>query len=192
MGMYGSPDLTPKRPTTNITYCKKCGAMINKGIKRCPYCHHKNKGGVGIILAVIGIVFLCLICSAGSETPTYTPEVTISKEDFIAECKEYTYKELARNPSQYIDEKVKLKCKVFQVSQYNNNVIILANIESDELFSSDTIYIEYKYGINEPKILEDDNIVVYGVYKGDYSYTTVLGSQNIVPRVQMYFVDIKE
>lgn len=137
------------------------------------------------------------MCGAGSlfvNTSTYTPtsKVTINKEDFIAECKEYTYKELARNPSQYKNERIKLKCKVFDVNQYGSNLILLANVDSEELFSSDTLYITYTYGQNEPKILEDDTIIVYGIYQGDYSYTTVLGTQKVVPRVDMKFVEIME
>ena len=47
---------------TKVIQCKRCGAEMYKGMKRCPQCGKKNKGPAGLI--VFGIIVLVVIIAA--------------------------------------------------------------------------------------------------------------------------------
>ena len=125
------------------------------------------------------------------------PQTETKKEDpktFKDSCKSYTYKEIARNPDKYNGKNVKFTGKVVQVSEgYFNSVTIRLNVTRDEYgFYDDTIYCDYTYSSGESKILEDDIITIYGTCKGSTSYTSVLGANITLPKVDVKYVTIKE
>lgn len=120
-------------------------------------------------------------------------EPVISKEDYQAQCKEYSYKELARNPNQYKGEKVKFTGKVIQVQEsWGNSVILRVDVTKDEYgLWDDTIYVDYKYkDENESKILDDDIISIYGEFKGQKTYATVLGSSMSIPQIEAQYIEL--
>ena len=57
---------------------------------------------------------------------------------------------------------------------------------------SDTILVSYtKQSSDEPRILEDDIVMMYGVLAGTYTYETVLGSKLTVPLMLVEYIDIQ-
>ena len=118
------------------------------------------------------------------------PEET--KEEYINSCKEYTFKEIARNPNNYINKRAKFTGEVIQVQEENGTVVIRLNVTKSEYdYYEDTILVGYKYkDENESKILEDDIITVYGELKGNTSYESVLGSEVTLPLLIVNYVEI--
>lgn len=120
-------------------------------------------------------------------------EIKKQKDDFIKTCQTYSYKELARDPQKFEGKNVKLKGKVIQVSEntFGNGIVLRINITKDSYgFYSDTIYCDYTYLEGESKILEDDIVTLYGVSKGDTSYTSVLGQKITLPHIAIKYIEV--
>lgn len=92
-----------------------------------------------------------------------------------------TYEQLSRNPDDYRDKKVKFTGSVLQVIEgtYGSNSIRLATNGGYD----DVILANYSTDIIDFRLLEDDEITIYGVSKGLKSYETVLGSSVTLPYI---------
>ncbi len=200
---------------SNVKFCWNCGAeqeVKKKGLSAGAI--------VGIVFLSIFIFFVCLmmisvvisfgqngVFSQDQTTPSSTttiqqtpqqetPEQLAAKEQEYKEgCKTYSYKELARNPRNYIGETVKLTGEVIQVQEgYFNGVTLRVNITKNEYdFYEDTVYVEYTYpSSNSSKILEGDIITIYGEFKGEETYLAVLGNTVTIPSVEAKYITIEE
>lgn len=119
----------------------------------------------------------------------------LSKEDYQKQCKKYDYKELARNPNNYKNKKVKFTGEVIQVQEgWFNSVVLRVNVTKGEYgFWEDTMWVDYTYkDENESKILEDDIINIYGEFKGQKTYTSVLGSNVSIPQVEAKYISLNK
>lgn len=117
------------------------------------------------------------------------------ENNFKAECKTYTFEELARNPENIKGQKVKLTGEVIQTAEsgWNNSVDLRINITKGEYgLYSDTIYATYTLPEGADKILEDDIITIWGIAEGDYSYTSVLGSKITLPKINVSYIEIQK
>lgn len=171
----------------------------------------KNKKGKGCLisgLVVVGIfVLIFLFASWGvsdidesTNSKSTTQETTQSKSDFIDTCKEYTYKEIARNPEKYKGNHAKFKGQVIQVQENGNDIVLRVNVTAEEnefveggYLWEDTIYVEYTRKSNtESRILEDDIITMYGTLNGLKEYSSVMKSQVNIPYLIAEFVDINQ
>lgn len=115
------------------------------------------------------------------------------EKDFKAECKTYTYEELARNPDKVEGEKVKVTGEVIQTLYDSGSVDLRVNITKEGNYSTyytDTIYVVYCPKEGEDKILEDDIITVWGTSHGDYTYTSTMGANITLPLVFAEYVSI--
>lgn len=137
--------------------------------------------------------------SAKAESSLKQKEDKENKKSYINSCKEYTYKEVARNPKNYSGKKAKFNGEVVQVVENGNNVVLRVNVtkEANEFADngylySDTIYVEYTYkSDNESRILEDDIIDIYGTLNGTKTYSSTLGGNITIPYLLAEYVDIK-
>ena len=111
---------------------------------------------------------------------------------FKDSCQTYTFKEIARNPDNYVNKKVKFTGEVIQVSEgWFNSVEIRMNVTKNEYdWYDDTIYCKYKYADGESKILEGDIITIYGICEGDYTYVSVFGVNITLPSINVKYVEI--
>lgn len=115
------------------------------------------------------------------------------EKDFKADCKTYTYKELARNPDKVEGEKVKVTGEVIQTLYDSGSVDLRVNITKEGSYSTyytDTIYVVYYPEEGEDKILEDDIITVWGTSHGDYTYTSTIGASVTLPLIFAEYVSI--
>ncbi len=92
-----------------------------------------------------------------------------------------TFEQLSRNPDDYRDKKVKFTGSVLQVIEgtYGSNSIRLATNGGYD----DVILANYSPDIIDVRLLEDDEITIYGVSKGLKSYETVLGNSVTLPYI---------
>ena len=104
-------------------------------------------------------------------------------------CKKLTFEELARNPEKVKGTKVKLTGEVVQVSENYISIGMRVNITENEYgWYEDTVYIIYYPEDGEDKILEDDNITIYGTAEGEYSYTSVMGAYITIPKILAEYI----
>lgn len=107
-----------------------------------------------------------------------------SRKTFIESCQSYDYDDLARYPDQYIDFPIKVSGTVLQIDQGFgfDRILLTAGVPNQ------VIYIDY-YGRrnSDPRILENDYITIYGVFKGIKSYVTVQNSLKDVPYLEGRF-----
>lgn len=110
-----------------------------------------------------------------------------AKEKAAKEAKEkqgyntgITYDQLARTPDKYKDEKVKFYGKVIQVVEDESMVTLRMAINSDY---DKVILLAYSPDIVSSRVLENDNITIYGVSNGVYTYQSTMGGNITVPLV---------
>lgn len=124
------------------------------------------------------------------------PEFTI--EDYVnaykEQCKEYTYKEIARNPDSVKGEYAKLTGEVIQVLESGTSVTLRVDITKDKYgYYSDTVYVKYtRKSDTEDRILEDDIITIYGKLGGIETYTSVLGAEVSLPKIFAEYIELVE
>ena len=116
------------------------------------------------------------------------------QEEYKNECKQYEYKDIARNPKNYEGEHITFTGKVIQVVEgYFNTVRLIVSVNKDEYgIWSDNIYCSYTYSENEGKILEEDIIKFYGECKGTTTYTSIFGQRITVPEVEIKYLELVE
>ena len=97
-----------------------------------------------------------------------------------------TYDELARTPDDYLGKKVKFYGKVVQVMEGDGKVQIRLAVDDDY----DTIlYCEYQSDIVSSRVLEDDEITIYGISAGLLTYQSTMGGNITIPAVLVEKID---
>ena len=116
----------------------------------------------------------------------------IQEEEYKGMCNNANYKDISRNPTNYEGSYLTFKGKVIQTQESGNSVILRVNVTRGEYdIWEDTIYVEYeRASLDEPRILEDDIISVYGLSKGIKTYKSVMGSAISIPWLSAEYIDI--
>ena len=105
---------------------------------------------------------------------------TLSKEQFINRCKEYSYNRLAHESTgDLMGKKIKIIGEVFQVLGDGEYLVTIND-------SFDKVHVVTDG--SESKIIKEDKIVVYGIVNGDYEYTTVMGANETIPEVKAKYL----
>lgn len=98
-----------------------------------------------------------------------------------------TYDQLARTPNDYIGKKVKFSGKVLQVIEGSGTTIQIRLAVNDNY---DTVLLgEYSSSIVASRVLEDDEITVYGISAGTISYKSTMGGTITIPGVAIEKID---
>lgn len=108
---------------------------------------------------------------------------------FKAECAVVSYDEVARNPDQYKDKKVKFTGEVIQVMEDSGIYTLRVNVTQTSWGYDDTIMVYYIASEGSPRILEDDVITLYGTMGGMTSYESVLGATITLPILYAQYVE---
>lgn len=132
-----------------------------------------------------------------------TPKATISMESLkksiiekrakvIKENYGYVeYSELARNPNNYKGKSLMYEGKILQVLEDHSieglnylNILLVVGNSYDNI-----VKVTYTLTNDEPRILEDDYVHVYGTSDGLYSYKTVRGNENTIPKIEADLIE---
>ena len=97
-----------------------------------------------------------------------------------------TYDQLARTPDNYLAEKVKFRGKVLQVMEGDDYISIRLAVNGDY---DNVIYGQYEPSIVSSRVLEDDNITIYGLSSGLFTYESTMGAQISIPGVIIDKID---
>lgn len=180
---------------------------------------HKGKGCliaiiVAIAIFVIAVIFANLVSvnddqtttssnssvqvkastKAHSTAETTTEPKTTSAKTFKAACKTIPYKDIARQPTKYMGERVVYTGKIIQIGKdSDNSYYARIDVTKDEYgYYDDTMYVSYELAENEPKFLEDDIVTFYGVCEGDVSYTSIFGEEITIPAVSAKYIELEK
>jgi hypothetical protein len=96
------------------------------------------------------------------------------------------YSQLARTPEKYIESKISLKGYVLQVTE--GSTLITIRLATSGKYDN-VVMASFDPSILKKRILEDDYIKIYGISKGIYTYTTVLGASMSIPYIETYIID---
>ena len=99
-----------------------------------------------------------------------------------------TYKQLARTPDEYEGEKVKCTGKVAQVIDGDKLVSVRLAVKGSY---DSVVYCVYDPKILDFRILEDDQITIYGVSEGLYSYKSTGAGVITIPCVSVDKIELK-
>ena len=99
----------------------------------------------------------------------------------------YTYDQLARNPDTYKGQKIKITGKVLQAETSDSTCYARIAMNS----SYDTvIFVTYDASLLGYRLLEDDQVTVYGTSYGVYSYEAVSGATITIPWIHADIIEM--
>lgn len=127
-----------------------------------------------------------------------TKSKKVSEGEYKNSCKKVTYKDLSRNPDKHKGEKLTYTGQVIQVQEDehllddNTTVNLRINVTKDKYgIWKDTIFATVELPKGADRILEDDIITIWGKCAGKYSYTSVLGAEVTLPKIDTRYYKIK-
>ena len=137
---------------------------------------------------------------ATQKTTTAATTEKESKENYIANCVEVAYKDLARNPDDYKGKNIKVTIEVnqeltgglFTESGYRGYEDYELDLENDNsTYLQKEWYISYEIADGESRILTNDVVVFYGEYNGTIEMERALtGTTEYVPNLKAKYHEI--
>ena len=114
-----------------------------------------------------------------------TTDLAEIKQTYINGCQNVNINDFIRNPENYKDTDLKISGSIYQVVDENaGNVELLLDTGAE----NGLLYIRYELPENSNRILEGDNVTVYGHYEFIKSYYSVLGTNKNVPELKAEFI----
>lgn len=111
----------------------------------------------------------------------------LSRENYIAACVTVAYEDVERRPENFKGLKICVTGKVIQVVEgWFDTVTLRVRDENGSVWS-----VTYTRPDGEPRVLEDDQITVYGECRGVKTYRTITGSSTTLPAVKAKYVVIR-
>lgn len=101
-----------------------------------------------------------------------------------------TFKDISRSPDEYTGKKVKFTGRVVQLV-YEGRTISELRMSTNGNYD-DVIYVTYDPSTLDVRVLEDDNITIYGTFSSIKTYTTVLGSEKSLPHIRADIIEIND
>lgn len=126
--------------------------------------------------------------------PTKKPKTAKQiKKEYIASCKEYKYKDVLRNPSDYTGKKVKIKLKILSVHEESvlNDTKYYIAYSKGEYGWYENMYAVFDKRISDDlKLLEDDIIEVYGEIAEPEDTVSLIVASSEVFAINMKYVKL--
>ena len=116
---------------------------------------------------------------------------SIEESVFKNSCSKYSYKELLRNPSDYIGKNAYFFGKILQKVDYTGYRV---GIDCSRYYylsgyhCDNDIYVTY---IGDVNLLEDDMVEIWGTMAGTQSYTSIAGLYITIPELIAKYVKLK-
>ena len=103
------------------------------------------------------------------------------------------FKSVSRDPEKYKGQYFQFTGKVLQVleSEYSTYTLVNLRVATKDNYDN-VVYVVYKRPKKAPRILEDDQVSIYGQCTGLYSYKSVLGQTITLPSFNADTITIKE
>ena len=193
------PKQEPKpTPAVQKNHCPYCGSKLPKGASSCWNC--KNRLPVSTASKVCTFIVLILLCLIillyfpSFADQASSPAPTISKVEYMNQCRTISYEKLSRNPEAYKGAYFTFLGEVIQVIEYGNSVQLRLNVTEVEsygtYYSKDPIYVTLRLHEDGNRILEKDIIRIYGQCEGLYTYVAVLGNTISIPKIDAEYWEL--
>ena len=188
--------------TEDATLCKSCKRFL-KPIKNPPtFKPSQNTSGAGIfekwnqqgtaikVGSIIGVGCLGLILIVGILgfiTPDAAPLTGSALNAYIASCKEIPFGELDKDPDKYQGQHVKYTGEIVQIMESNGETVMRVAVTKDSYGYNyaDIIYVVYQ---NDTSLVENNIVTVYGDVYGSYTYTSQIGADITLPRINARYI----
>lgn len=99
-----------------------------------------------------------------------------------------TFKNISRTPDDYVGQKVTFSGSVLQVQE--DGILSVIRMSTNGKYD-DVIYGTYSPSILDVRLLDGDQITIYGSVVGLKSYTTVMGSIVTIPEIAIDKIELK-
>lgn len=136
------------------------------------------------------------VATEETTTEEATTEEAVSKDDFKNSCESISYKDLLRNPDDYIGKNIKIDLKISQVGISGglfSDVEYMRAYSNDEydLWMGDVYVLTDGRTDDNTKILVDDIISVYGTFTGNTEFELALtGTTEEYPVIDIKYMDL--
>ena len=134
---------------------------------------------LGVSGAVLGLYVLGTIVS-NVDTTSYAP---MKHVDF-GQAGPLTYEQMAREPEKYKGDEVCLRGKAIDVHDSYMRIDITRKDARIDWWDDDVVSW-YSQQPGQPRVLDGDLVEFCGVFRGLYTYETILHAQRTIPRVDI-------
>jgi hypothetical protein len=140
-----------------------------------------------VVAIVVGCFVLVSMLVVNIEPPSTKEDIARAQQheqDVKGRARTIAYETLARSPDNYKGQAVMFRGKVIQAVESGRSVMLRINVSQKDYSWRDTIYVDYrKKASDEPRILEDDIVTLWGEYQGIKSYQAVFGNTVQIPHI---------
>lgn len=135
------------------------------------------------------VLSISLVACSSSGATNETEEDVAEREAWMNSCVEMDYDTLAHNASSMKGQRIKITGEVFQVMNNPFNKVYMLNMYNVYIDSSGN-FMQHVYVVASKKTnwIEGDRITIYGTAEGTQTYTTVLGAQRTIPKVEAKYI----
>ena len=149
------------------------------------------------VIGFVVLMFIGVLSGEGADTQNFVP--TTTEEERLANKEKWqekldnsrtdvTYDNLMRTPDNYFGQYVKYSGTVLQTITVDDTVKQRVALDDDY---DKIVLIEYREGLPETRILNDDYITFTGLAFGTITYETVLGSPLEIPLIIASSIDLE-
>ena len=124
--------------------------------------------------------------AAEEEAQRQAEEAARLEEEALGYETGISFKDISRNPDDYVGKKVKFTGNILQLIEDEN--LNEGRMSTNGIYD-DVIYFEYDPSILEFRLLEDDEITVYGTFKEMYTYLSLSGDVTL-PLISVDRIDL--
>ena len=147
---------------------------------------------IGIGFGIIVAIFFAFIMIVGmsmntTEEPLKNPELSDKEiKDNAINLNHIGYENLHRYNEDHIGKIVFFSGEVIQVRHISSDSYVLRVDVNPEIFETSALYVNYV----GPRILEDDNVTIYGEVVGIKNYKSISGAQVSIPEINALILNI--
>ena len=176
---------------TEVTACTRCDKKLTRVIAKL---EHQPGDWVVTVQPTASNsegtrVRTCTVCGETVESETFSMSPEELAASYKAECASVSFDEVARNPDQYNNAKVRFTGEVIQVMEESGIYTLRVDVTKTSWGYDDTILVHYIAPDGAPRILEDDVITLFGTMGGMTSYESVMGATITLPVMYAEYVE---
>ena len=144
--------------------------------------------GFGIIIAIFFAFIMIVGMSMNTtEEPLKNPELSDKEiKDNAINLNQIGYENLHRYNEDHIGKIVFFSGEVIQVRHISSDSYVLRVDVNPERFETSALYVNYV----GPRILEDDNVTIYGEVVGIKDYKAISGAQISIPEINALILNM--
>lgn len=133
-----------------------------------------------------------LTVESSEQEPAQVPEET--EQEYKDSCKEYKYKDVLRNPQDYVGERIKITAKIYSVHEesWSNDGKYYFVYSNDEynIWHGDRYAIYDRREVQDPKLLSEDVITIWGEISNPEQTTSLIVSSEEIFVIDMKYAEL--